>query len=126
MPAAACLPPMRLPRSKEAAVLVIHLLTFHTVAFIADLQGDTSTHGLSSSASMRSLCLRVQVPEAHGRYICSHSSTISTKTLSDILQKRFPQYKFPAGDDQPSKEVWDNSKVRRLISKGCNSVSIPF
>ena len=60
----------------------------------------------------------MQVPEAHGRYICSHSSTISTKTLSDILQKRFPQYKFPTGDDQPSKEVIDNSKVRPLIPKG--------
>lgn len=53
----------------------------------------------------------LQVPEAHGRYITSHASTTSTKTLSDILQKRFPQYKFPAGEDQPSKEVIDNSKV---------------
>ena len=60
----------------------------------------------------------MQVPEAQGRYICSHSSIISTKTLSDILQKRFPQYKFPAGDDQPSKEVIDNSKVRPSIPKG--------
>ena len=116
MPAAACLPPMRLARSKEAAVL-LYIYLFH-FAFIADLQGDTSTQGLSSSASMRSLCLRVQIPEASGRYICSHSSTISTKTLSDILQKRFPLYEFPAGDDQPSKEAWDNSKVRRLIPSG--------
>ena len=54
---------------------------------------------------------RVQLPEAHGRYITSHASTINTKTLSEILSKRFPQYKFPEGKDGPSKEVIDNSKV---------------
>ena len=53
----------------------------------------------------------LQVPEAHGRYITSHSSTISTKTLSEILSKRFPQFKFPQGEDTPAKEVIDNSKV---------------
>lgn len=61
------------------------------------------------------LQLRRQVPEAHGRYLTSHSSTISTKTLSDILSKRFPQYKFPEGKDQPAKEVIDNSKVGRHL-----------
>ena len=53
----------------------------------------------------------IQVSEAHGRYIVSHASTISTKTLSEVLSKRFPQYKFPEGKHQPAKEVIDNSKV---------------
>ena len=52
-----------------------------------------------------------QVPEAHGRYLVSHTSTISTRTLSDTLSKRFPQYRFPEGTDEPAKEVVDNSKV---------------
>lgn len=56
-----------------------------------------------------------EVPEAHGRYLTSHSSTISTKTISDILSKRFPQYKFPEGEDQPAKEVIDNSKVQKEL-----------
>ena len=56
------------------------------------------------------------MPKAHGRYLTSHSSTISTKTLSDILSKRFPQYKFPEGEDQPAKEVIDNSKVGKFLT----------
>ena len=55
--------------------------------------------------------MALQIPSAQGRYLTSHSSTISTKTLSSILSKRFPQYKFPAGEDTPVKTVIDNSKV---------------
>ena len=55
--------------------------------------------------------MALQVPSAQGRYLTSHSSTVSTKTLSDILSKRFPQFKFPAGEDAPVKTVIDNSKV---------------
>ncbi len=55
-----------------------------------------------------------QVPAAHGRYILSHDSTVSTKFLSDILSEHFPQYSFPAGEDTPSQRLVDNSKVSFL------------
>ena len=56
-----------------------------------------------------------QVPTASGRYILSHSHTLSSKFVCDTLAKRFPQYKFPAGEDQPSKQILDNSKARQTF-----------
>lgn len=53
-----------------------------------------------------------QVQSAKGRYLVSHGSTFSTKFLSDVLSKRFPQFKFPAGEDTPSKEVLSSAKAR--------------
>ena len=56
-------------------------------------------------------CLH-QVPSASGRYILSHSHTLSSKFVCDVLSERFPQYKFPTGEDAPSKQILDNSKAR--------------
>jgi hypothetical protein len=74
-----------------------------------------------------------QVPSAKGRYLVAHGSTFSTKFLSDVLSKRFPQYKFPAGEDTPSKEVLSSAKARpwqllvksswrHLPAAGCSAV----
>ena len=49
---------------------------------------------------------------ASGRFLVSHGSTFSTKFLSDVLSKRFTQFKFPAGEDAPSSPLVDNSKAR--------------
>lgn len=57
----------------------------------------------------------VQVPGGQGRYLVSHATTHSTKFLSDVLSKRFPQYKFPSGEDAPVQTVIDNSKVQREL-----------
>jgi hypothetical protein len=32
-----------------------------------------------------------------------------------VLSQRFPQYRFPAGEDSPSKQVIDNSKVQKEL-----------
>jgi hypothetical protein len=45
----------------------------------------------------------------------SHSSTLSTKYISEVLSRRFPQYKFPSGQDAPVKQVVDNSKVQKEL-----------
>lgn len=55
------------------------------------------------------------MPTASGRYIVSHSSTLSTKYISEVLSRRFPQYKFPSGQDAPVKQVVDNSKVQKEL-----------
>ncbi len=52
-----------------------------------------------------------QVESAKGRYLVSHGSTFSTKLLSEVLSKRFPQFKFPAGENTPSKEVLSSAKA---------------
>ena len=58
-----------------------------------------------------------QVPSASGRYILSHSHTLSSKFVCNVLSKRFPQYKFPAGEDAPVKQVLDNSKASDSFAK---------
>jgi hypothetical protein len=55
-------------------------------------------------------CMR-QVPDAKGRILVSHGSTFSSKFMSDVLSQRFPQFKFPAGEDGPSSAMVDNSKA---------------
>ena len=57
----------------------------------------------------------VQVPSAKGRMLVSHGSTFSTRFLSEVLSKRFPQFKFPAGEDTPSKEVLSSAKARPCL-----------
>ena len=56
----------------------------------------------------------MQVPTAKGRYLVSHEHTFSTKLLSEVLSKRFPGFKFPAGVDTPSKHVLSNAKACTL------------
>lgn len=45
----------------------------------------------------------------------SQATTHSTKLLSDVLSKRFPQYSFPSGQDAPVQTVIDNSKVQKEL-----------
>jgi len=59
---------------------------------------------------------RLQVPDAHGRYLMSNPSTIPSKAVSEALRSAFPQYKFPPGKDEPSKKVIDISKVWTLVN----------
>ena len=59
--------------------------------------------------------MRWQVPGAQGRYILSHEYSASTKDISDVLSERFPQYKFPAGEDTPSQRTVDSSKVSLFL-----------
>ncbi len=56
-----------------------------------------------------------QVPGAQGRYILSHEYSASTTDISDVLSERFPQYKFPAGEDTPSQKTVDTSKVSLFL-----------
>ena len=52
-----------------------------------------------------------QVPSAQGRFLVSNPMTIPSRVAHDALAKAFPGYKFPAGKDEPSKVVIDNSKA---------------
>ena len=58
--------------------------------------------------------LPAQVSTAEGRFLVSKPNTISTKVAHDALAKAFPEYQFPAGLDEPSRIIVDNSKVRAL------------
>ena len=60
--------------------------------------------------------LAPQVPTAQGRFLVSNPMTIPSKVAHDALAKAFPEYQFPAGKDEPSKVVIDNSKVRAALS----------
>ena len=41
----------------------------------------------------------------------SQSHTHSKKFFTDTLKKRFPEYKIQDGEDEPKKQMIDNSKV---------------
>ena len=57
----------------------------------------------------------LQVKEAKGRYIVSHSNWIGTYVASDALSQRSPQFKFAEKETTGTKELLDNSKVSGLL-----------
>ncbi|KAK9804404.1 hypothetical protein WJX72_011202 [[Myrmecia] bisecta] len=54
-------------------------------------------------------------PAAKGRYIVSHETTTSVRTLTNILKKRFPGLKFGDGEDAPPHRLVDASKARKEL-----------
>ncbi|KAK9908632.1 hypothetical protein WJX75_000697 [Coccomyxa subellipsoidea] len=90
-----------------------------SIQLMKDFVENTETTMLARQVDVRDVArahvLASEVPEAKGRYIVSHESTASTKQLSDILSARFPQYRFPAGDDTPLERVADTSKAHREL-----------
>ncbi|KAK9804387.1 hypothetical protein WJX72_010574 [[Myrmecia] bisecta] len=56
-----------------------------------------------------------EIPSAKGRYIISHETTTSVRTLTNILKKRFPGLKFGDGEDFPPQRVVDTSKARKEL-----------
>jgi nucleoside-diphosphate-sugar epimerase len=57
----------------------------------------------------------IEVPSAKGRYLVSQSHTHSKKFFTDTLKKRFPEYKIQDGEDEPRKQLIDNSKVQKEL-----------
>ena len=66
----------------------------------------------------RAHVLAAEVPSAKGRYLVSYDHEISDKEVLDVLEKRFPQYKFNSKnvEAKPSERFLDNSKVGICIN----------
>lgn len=58
----------------------------------------------------RAHILAAEVSSAKGRFIVGHPPA-SSKYVSEVLSKRFPGYKFPAGDDNKPTAYGDASKT---------------
>ena len=55
----------------------------------------------------------MQNPDLKGqRFIVAETNLHTTKFYTDILQKRFPDFKIQDGDDGDTHQVIDNSQVR--------------
>ncbi|KAK9803315.1 hypothetical protein WJX73_000726 [Symbiochloris irregularis] len=63
----------------------------------------------------RAHILAAELPKASGRYLLSHADTVSIGDVYRELSQRFPQYKYPAFEPEPSKPLYDNSKVQNEL-----------
>lgn len=75
----------------------------------------TSDVMLLSLCDVRDVCrahvLAAELDSAAGRYLVAQTYNVSSRDITDVLAKRFPQYAIKAGKAAPKEEVLDNSKV---------------
>lgn len=70
--------------------------------WLCDVQDVTRAHLLAATT-----------PAAHGRYLVSNRSEVSTKAVVEVLAERFPQYKWPK--DVPDKDVKDFADTSKVV-----------
>eukprot|EP00877_Chromochloris_zofingiensis_P006216 jgi/Chrzof1/1848/Cz10g23170.t1 len=89
-----------------------------TEVFQAIWEG-TSDVMLLSLCDVRDVCrahvLAAELDSAAGRYLVAQTYNVSSRDITDVLAKRFPQYAIKAGKAAPKEEVLDNSKVRKEL-----------
>ena len=54
-------------------------------------------------------------PEASGRYLVGLKGTVDHRTVTNILQKRFPEYEIYTGREGPCLDLLDISKIENEL-----------
>ncbi|KAK9809645.1 hypothetical protein WJX73_010739 [Symbiochloris irregularis] len=63
----------------------------------------------------RAHILAAELPQAKGRYIVSSADTVPISAMYNYLSQRFPRYKYPTKEVEPSKPFFDVSKVKKEL-----------